>query len=44
MATAITLERIAALNRKSKHKITLEIIDLTDDEGKARGTLVRFMF
>jgi tetratricopeptide (TPR) repeat protein len=42
LATAITKERIAALNRRSKKKITLEIIDLKDDLGKARGTLVRF--
>jgi tetratricopeptide (TPR) repeat protein len=42
LATVITRERIAALNRKSKKKITLEIIDLKDDEGNARGTLVRF--
>jgi hypothetical protein len=42
LATVITRERIAALNRRSKKKITLEIIDLKDDAGKARGTLVRF--
>jgi hypothetical protein len=42
VATAITKERIEALNRRSKKKITLEIIDLKDDKGKARGTLVRF--
>jgi hypothetical protein len=40
LATIITRERIAALNRRSKRKITLEIVDLKDDEGKARGTLV----
>jgi len=34
--------RIATLNRQSKRKITLEIIDLKDDQGNARGTLVRF--
>jgi len=43
LATIITRERIAALNRKSKKKITLEIIDLTDDLGQASGTLVRFV-
>jgi tetratricopeptide (TPR) repeat protein len=43
LATVITRERIAALNRRSKKKITLEIIDLKDDEGQARGTLVRFV-
>ena len=42
LATVITRERIAALNRKSKKKITLEIIDLKDEKGLARGTLVRF--
>jgi hypothetical protein len=42
MATTITLERIKVLNKKTKNKITLEIIDLKDDEGQARGTLVRF--
>jgi tetratricopeptide (TPR) repeat protein len=42
LATVITRERIAALNRKSKKKITLEIIDLKDETGEARGTLVRF--
>jgi tetratricopeptide (TPR) repeat protein len=42
LATVITRERIAALNRRSKRKITLEIIDLKDDEGQARGTLVVF--
>lgn len=42
LATVITRERIAALNRRSKKKITLEIIDLKDDMGNARGTLVRF--
>ncbi|GAP44260.1 hypothetical protein TBC1_1261 [Lentimicrobium saccharophilum] len=42
LATKLTQERIAVLNRKSKKKITLEIIDLKDDEGNAKGTLVRF--
>lgn len=42
LATVITRERIAALNRKSKKKITLEIIDLKDEKGQASGTLVRF--
>ncbi|HNS16854.1 MAG TPA: tetratricopeptide repeat protein [Bacteroidales bacterium] len=42
LATAITRERIAAMNRRAKQKITLEIVDLADDEGNARGTLVRF--
>ncbi len=42
MATAITLERIAALNRKLKRKITMEIIDLKNDQGEAKGTRVVF--
>ncbi|MCO5261971.1 MAG: hypothetical protein M9901_03765 [Lentimicrobium sp.] len=42
LTTLITRERITALNHKSKKKITLEIIDLKDDEGQAKGTLVRF--
>ncbi|MCO5261973.1 MAG: histidine kinase [Lentimicrobium sp.] len=43
LATVITRERIAALNHRSKKKIALEIIDLKDDEGNAKGTLVRFV-
>ena len=42
MATAITLERIAVLNRKLKRKITMEIVDLKDEQGKAKGTRVVF--
>ncbi len=42
LATEIARERIAALNRRSKKKITLEIIDLKDEAGEATGTLVRF--
>ena len=42
LATAITQERIAVLNRKLKHKITLEIIDLKDERGEAKGTRVVF--
>ncbi|MBW6492521.1 MAG: histidine kinase [Lentimicrobium sp.] len=42
MATDITRERIAILNRKLKHKITMEIIDLKDEQGEARGTKVVF--
>lgn len=42
LATAITRERIAALNRKTKEKISLEIIDLKDQDGMACGTLVKF--
>ncbi|MFO7615606.1 MAG: histidine kinase, partial [Bacteroidales bacterium] len=42
LATAITRERIAILNRKLKRKITLEIIDLKDELGEAKGTRVVF--
>lgn len=42
MATAITQERIKVLNRKLRHKITMEIIDLKDEQGEARGTRVVF--
>jgi sensor histidine kinase YesM len=42
LATAITLERIAVLNRKLKRKITLDIIDLKDEHGEAKGTRVVF--
>jgi len=42
LTTLITRERIAALNCRSKKKIMLEIIDLSDDEGNARGSQVRF--
>ncbi|MCO5255573.1 MAG: hypothetical protein M9926_02350 [Lentimicrobium sp.] len=42
MTTLFTRERIVALNHRSKKKIALEIIDLKDDEGNAKGTLVRF--
>jgi hypothetical protein len=42
MATSITHERLLALNKKTKKKIILEIIDLKDERGEARGTLVRF--
>jgi tetratricopeptide (TPR) repeat protein len=42
MATNITRERLEALNRKSKKKIALEIIDLKDENGEVMGTLVQF--
>jgi len=42
MSTDITLQRISALNKKLKRKITLDIIDLTDAYGKAIGTKVVF--
>jgi len=40
LATVITRERIAALNSRSKQKIALDIIDLKDERGEARGTKV----
>jgi tetratricopeptide (TPR) repeat protein len=42
VATNITRERIDVLNRKLKKKITLDIIDLKDEQGKAKGTKVIF--
>jgi tetratricopeptide (TPR) repeat protein len=42
MATIITRERIAALNRRTKKKITLEIVDLKDEANHACGTRVVF--
>jgi hypothetical protein len=42
MSTSITLERLAMLNKKRKHKIIFEISDLKDSEGIPAGTFVRF--
>lgn len=42
MATSITRERLENLNKKLKHKISLEIIDLFDDPGNPTGTKVVF--
>jgi LytS/YehU family sensor histidine kinase len=42
LATSITRQRIAALNKKHRLNISMEIIDLTDETGKASGTLVSF--
>jgi len=42
LAMAITAERIASLNRKSKKKIVLEIVDLMDEFQKPSGTRVVF--
>jgi tetratricopeptide (TPR) repeat protein len=42
MATTITRERIAVLNRRLKRKITMEIMDLKDEQGEAKGTRVVF--
>jgi tetratricopeptide (TPR) repeat protein len=42
MATTISIERIKALNRKGKKKISFDIIDLKDETEKPIGTIVRF--
>jgi len=42
MATSLTRERLANLNRKLKEKIQLEIIDLKNALGEATGTRVMF--
>jgi len=42
LTTAITRERVKLLNRKLKHRITLEIIDLKDENDEARCTRVVF--
>ncbi len=41
-ATILTQERIEAMNKKQKKKITFAIFDLTDDKGRASGTKVVF--
>lgn len=40
MATHITKERIRVINKTLKEKISFDIIDLSDDEGKALGTKI----
>lgn len=42
MSTSITHDRLIKLNKKLRHKIKMEIIDLKDDLGKACGTKVSF--
>jgi sensor histidine kinase YesM len=42
MSTSITIERLAMLNKKRKHKIIFEINDLKDNDGNPAGTFVRF--
>ena len=42
MATRLTRERIAAINRKRHDKIQMKIVALIGTEGNAEGTLVRF--
>jgi hypothetical protein len=41
LSTSITRERIRILNKKLKHKITLDIIDLKDIKGDPAGTKVK---
>jgi sensor histidine kinase YesM len=41
LATEIIRDRINILNRKFRHKISLDIIDLRPGSGKVSGTLVR---
>jgi hypothetical protein len=42
MATSLTRDRLNTLNKKLKKKIRMEIVDLTDQSGKACGTRVEF--
>lgn len=42
LATTITQERIKVLNKKTRQKINLSIIDLKDENGKPAGTKVTF--
>lgn len=42
LATKLTMERIAVLNKKLKQKIHFNIIDLKDENGNATGTKVVF--
>jgi hypothetical protein len=42
MATSITSDRLAIINKKLKKKIRMEIVDLMDEEGKGIGTRVMF--
>lgn len=44
VATNITRERIALLNKKLKKKISMNIVDLKNPENKACGTKVIFFF
>ena len=43
VSTYLIRERLKILNKKSRRKITLEIIDLFDDTGMSSGTRVIFM-
>ncbi len=43
IATNITRERIALLNKNLKKKITMQIIDMKNEQGEQRGTNVVFL-
>ncbi len=42
MATSITIDRLATINKKLKKKIRMEIEDLKDENGEGTGTKVQF--
>ena len=42
MATSITIDRLATINKKLKKKIRMEVEDLKDSAGEGCGTRVRF--
>jgi len=42
MATSITIDRLASINKKLRNKIKMEITDLKDEAGKGCGTKVTF--
>jgi len=42
MATSITVDRLATINKKLKKKIRMEIEDLKDENGEGCGTVVQF--
>ncbi len=44
VATNITEDRILLLNKKSKNKISMQIVDLKDENNKGAGTKVIFYF
>jgi sensor histidine kinase YesM len=44
IATAITEERLAVINRKAKKKASMQIEDLKNENGQALGTRVLFHF
>ncbi len=44
MATNITRDRLALMNRRIRHSISFSITDLTDDSGQGCGTRAAFTF